>query len=264
MGIDTILTVRNEDLERLGPEDAVAFFRELLWAEATSLGIAKNLINVPSAITVADGGIDAQVRDIQVSGGQGIIKQGLTRYQIKTGDFNLSQDRYVKEILFRPSAKELRARVKSCLDNDGTLVVVLFGWDNPEREDEQILGKFREQLASVNPEYANARIEVWQQNHLIGFLRPFPALALRVNGHQRGIFETHQEWATQEQMRKGFVAGEQQEELLTRLRVELRRGEEPVHIRVWGEAGIGKTRLVLEATDADGGTLMGKGSLLRI
>ena len=32
------------------------FFRELLWAEATTLGIEKNLINVPSAITVADGG----------------------------------------------------------------------------------------------------------------------------------------------------------------------------------------------------------------
>nr|QNO52158.1 hypothetical protein MDNCFBIC_00028 [Methanosarcinales archaeon ANME-1 ERB6] len=35
---------------------SVFFFRELLWTEATVLGIGKNLINVPSAITVADGG----------------------------------------------------------------------------------------------------------------------------------------------------------------------------------------------------------------
>jgi hypothetical protein len=135
MSTDTLLTVKNEHLELFSAEGAVDFFRELLWAEATSLGIGKNLINVPSAITVADGGIDAEVRDAQVSGGQGIIKPGLTRYQIKTGDFIVSQDGYIREILFKEKSKELKARVKSCLDNDGTLVVVLFGWDNPERED---------------------------------------------------------------------------------------------------------------------------------
>jgi hypothetical protein len=35
---------------------SVFFFRELLWAEATVLGIGKNIINVLSAITLADGG----------------------------------------------------------------------------------------------------------------------------------------------------------------------------------------------------------------
>ena len=176
MSIDSILTVENQHLMLLGPEEAVSFFRELLCAEAASIGVATSLINVPTAITVADGGIDAQVRDVQVSGGQGIIKQGLTRYQIKTGDFNLGQARYVKEILFRPESTELRARVQSCLDKDGTLIIVLFGWDGPEREDEQILEKFRKHLVSVNPAYRSARIEVWQQNHLINFLRPFPAV----------------------------------------------------------------------------------------
>jgi hypothetical protein len=80
MNMDTIFTVENGDLERLSPQGAVDFFRELVWAEATVLGIGKNLINVPSAITVADGGIDAEVQNVPVSGGHGIIKQGLTRY----------------------------------------------------------------------------------------------------------------------------------------------------------------------------------------
>ena len=132
--MDTIFTVQNKDLERLSPQEAVDFFRELLWAEAAILGIGKNLINVPSAITVADGGIDAEVQDVQVSGGQGIIKQGLTRYQIKTGNFSLSNDRDIKSIIFRNRTDDLKPRVKSCLDNNGTLVVVLFGWDNPETE----------------------------------------------------------------------------------------------------------------------------------
>ena len=59
--MDSIFTVQNEQLQNLDPNSAVDLFRELLWAEATATGIGKNLINVPSAITVADGGIDAEV-----------------------------------------------------------------------------------------------------------------------------------------------------------------------------------------------------------
>jgi hypothetical protein len=251
MSLNTILTVKNEDLQRLAPEGAVDLFRDLLWAEATSLGIAKDLINVPSQIDVADGGIDAEVRDVQTAGGQGIIKQGLTRYQIKTGRFNLGEERYVKEILFKKGSNELKPRVKSCFERGGTLVVVLFGWDGAEPREDAILEKFRAQLADVDPRYAEAQIEIWQQNQLIGFLRPFPGLALRANGRYRGRFETHWDWAAHSDMTGAFIPGEPQEEFVSRLQAALRETEGPVHVRVWGEAGVGKTRLVLEATDTD-------------
>ena len=52
----------------MSPQEAVDFFREMLWAEATALGIGINLINVPGAITVGDGGIDAEVRDVPING----------------------------------------------------------------------------------------------------------------------------------------------------------------------------------------------------
>ena len=94
-----MFSVTGNDLSQLGPEMAVEAFRELLWAEATTVGVAKSFINVPSAITVADGGIDAEVQGAKVNGGQGIIKDGLTRYQIKAGTFALN-DSNIKEILF--------------------------------------------------------------------------------------------------------------------------------------------------------------------
>ena len=95
--METIFTVKNEDLERFNPDEAVDFFRELLWSEATANGISKNLINVPSAINVADGGIDAEVMDIESESNQGLIKKGLTRYQIKTGKFNISNESKINE-----------------------------------------------------------------------------------------------------------------------------------------------------------------------
>lgn len=246
--MDTIFTVRNEDLERFSPQEAVDFFREILWAEASSLRIGKNLINVPSAITVADGGIDAEVQNVETSGGQGIIRPGLTRYQIKTGDFSLSKEGNIRAILFKEKAKELKARVKSCLDKQGTLVVVLFGWDDPETRDDLLINRFREKLGSVDQKYSKASIEICRQNNLIGYLKPFPSLALKANGRSDLRFQTHQSWSVQAEMKKAFKAGPAQEEFISNLQSELRRNSEAIHTRVWGEPGIGKTRLVLEAT----------------
>ena len=250
--MDTIFTVKNEDLEHLNPQEAVDFFRELLWAEAAALGIGKNLINVPSAITVADGGIDAEVKNVSASGGQGIVKQGLTRYQIKTGNFSLSNESHIKSILFKDKTNELKPIVKSCLDKDGTLIIVLFGWDNPETKDDQLVDKFKENLILIDQKYNNANIEIWRQNNLIGFLKPFPSLTLRIRGLDRSRFQSHRSWSENDDMKKGFVAGEKQKEFIASLQTELRQNNnEAMHIRIYGEPGIGKTRLVLEVTRAD-------------
>lgn len=52
-------------------------------------------------------------------------------------------------------------------------------------------------------------------------------------------------------MLPSLVSGEAQENVIEGIRGELRRSDEPIHIRVVGEAGIGKTKIVLEATGAD-------------
>ena len=53
-------------------------------------------------------------------------------------------------------------------------------------------------------------------------------------------------------MLRPFKTGESLEQVMERLRTELRRRDSAVHIRVRGEAGVGKTRLVLEGTRAPG------------
>ncbi len=248
--MDNILSVGNSDLERLNPDQAVDFFRKLLWAEASTLGIAKSLIDVPSAITCGDGGIDAEVRDVQITVGQGIIRSGLTRYQIKTGNFKLDKTN-IREILFYKSSGALKSRIKSCFDRQGTLIVVLFGSDKPEQEDNQIIKKFRKLLSEFDTDYAKAKIEIFRQNNIISFLEPFPSLALLANGRGSLRFQTHRSWSLETEMRRPFRLGWPQEDFMDKLRNGLREDEGPIHINIWGEAGVGKTRLVLEALKAD-------------
>ncbi len=247
----TIFTVTSRELGQLSPQEAVDVFRDLLFAEATTLGIGKNLINVPGAITVADGGVDAEVKNVQVSGGQGITKLGWTRYQIKAGDFSLNRQENIKDILFKDNSTELKPRIKSCFDNDGTLVIVLFGWDDPETKDNQLVDKLKKQLETVDPKYKDAKIEVWRQSNLIGFFQPFPSLALRINKRDEARFQTHKSWASQDDMRSEFKAGKRQTDLISNARKELDRNDAAVHIRILGEPGIGKTRLAFETTKSD-------------
>jgi hypothetical protein len=84
--MQTIFTVQQDDLARLNPQQAVDFFRELLWAEAARIGIGANKINISSHVDVADGGIDASIRDVDGYFESGLIKAGLNYYQIKAGN----------------------------------------------------------------------------------------------------------------------------------------------------------------------------------
>jgi cysteine synthase len=73
--------VRTDDLIQIDAAQAVDLFRQLLVIEAVKAGIPTTGVDVPAAINVADGGIDAEVTG--ASGKEltaGLISEGLTRY----------------------------------------------------------------------------------------------------------------------------------------------------------------------------------------
>ena len=99
----TFFDVTPADLGRLDPRAAVDLFRQLLWAEVRRCGIADARIDVPSAITAKDGGVDAEL-SIPESPNSGqiqsaLIRPGLTGYQIKTGRFSAKNDTEIKALV---------------------------------------------------------------------------------------------------------------------------------------------------------------------
>ncbi len=253
--IDSIFTLRNEQLGLLASQPAVVFFRSLLWAEARRIGIPLSKINISLWTTVPDGGIDASVTDsgIEIAQTSGLIKEGATGYQIKTGSsFQPWQDSEIKKELFgrkSPAKENLGSSVKTCLDQDGTFVLVCFG---QEFTDDQ-LRQAKEALISYFKQcgYQNPKIDVWGQSNIIGFTQLFPSLVLQLQGFDRSQFQTHESWGRQDDMQKEFKAGKVQNDLITSLQTALRRNEQAIHARICAEPGNGKTRLVLEATTVE-------------
>lgn len=243
MSIETIFTVKNENLDRLNPDTAVEFFQKLLWAEARRLGIELSKINISRRVNVKDGGIDATVDETQVETGAGIIKAGKTSYQIKSGKTKPN----IEDELF--GREDLKEGIQDCLNPDSTYVLVCTGIDLVYSERMEIVSKIKEYLKPYGEQ--QPEVEVWSQNTLVGFLESFPSLALWVNGKDQSVFQTHQSWSQDGTMRLPFFPGKSQDDLIPRIQNELREKQNTVHVRVLGEPGIGKTRLVLEATDTD-------------
>ena len=255
MNGETIFTVRNEDLARLNQNTAVEFFQKLLWAEARRLGIKISKINVSRWVNVPDGGVDATVDDVQIATGGDLIKPGKTSYQIKSGaSFKPWQKSVIKKELFGakvPELQNLGESIRACLDtNDGTYVLVCSGIDLVDSQRRDVLKHIEDFLGQCG--YSHRKVEVWSQNTLIGFLQMFPSLALLVNERGRLNFQTHQSWAQDDNMHLPYVSGKSQGDLIAKIRDELQEDVNTIHVRVLGEPGIGKTRIVLEATRIDG------------
>ena len=85
--MDTILTVTSEDFSHIDEEKrAVNFFQELLWAEATRVGMPVGNINISLNTKVPDGGVDASARRPKnISMASSIITDEYNAYQIKAG-----------------------------------------------------------------------------------------------------------------------------------------------------------------------------------
>lgn len=255
MNRDTISTVRPEDLGWLGPAESTLFVRDLLWAEAHRLGSGTCQIDVPSEINATDGGIDATV-DANLSVRQSeIIEPGKNGYQIKSGsEFKPWQKSQIRKELFgtprTPTTKEnLGPSIRACLDSNGIYVLVCTGINLSKSRLRRAHSHIEECLEQCG--YQNPKVKVWSQDDLISFLQEFPLLELNLKGFREEDFKTHRNWSEYPDMQVPFVPGQSQNELIEKIQNDLRRDDYPVHVRVWGEPGIGKTRLVLEATRAE-------------
>ena len=257
--------VRTDDLIQIDADQAVDLFRQLLVIEAVKAGIPITGVDVPAAINVADGGIDAEVAGLSgVALPAGLISEGLTRYQIKTGSFSASTVSDIRSLLVQPrfatgdrqrTKEELQPRVLSCFEKGGTFVVVLFGSDLVGPADDHGATQISEFMAAIDPAFAKVAVRIIRANQLCSAIKMLaPGIALRLNrvqGNDDAVFHD-----------LSFMADSCELEIDAYHRTEdLDSAAEQItgavdnvsgfqHVRVLGDAGAGKTHLIYRALSA--------------
>lgn len=242
--------LKDEEIRRLNSHEAVDFFRDLLWAEASETGVVQSAAHVPTRITVPDGGIDAKVEDADPSR-EDIIPSGISGFQIKSSD--LQPNKCKKEV--RDSDGDLETRIETLLDQDGTYVLVIFeelvgvakrsGKDSLERRKTALKEEF------ADKGYPDAEVRIYDSSMLTGFVNRFPGLVAKYRGLDH--VQDHSTWATTATGEiETFISDDARETQITTIRNAVREsfGSCSV-IRVTGLPGVGKTRLVFEAISAE-------------
>lgn len=257
--------VRTDDLTKIDAGQAVELFRQLLVIEAVEAGIPVTGVDVPAAITVADGGIDAEVTGLpEAALPAGLISEGLTRYQIKTGSFSASTASDIRSLLVQPrfmkgdhqrKKEELQSRVLSCFEKGGTFIVVLFGSDLVGTADDHGATQITEFMAAIDPAFAQVAVRIIRANQLCSAIKVLaPGIAMRLNsvqGYDDAVFHDLSFMADSCELEIDVYQSTAE---LDRAAEQITRAADSIngfqHVRVLGDAGAGKTHLVYRALSA--------------
>jgi hypothetical protein len=248
----TVFSLDNDSLGRLDATAATKAFRNLLWCEAQRTGLSPHKVVISLCTNVGDGGIDARVdgsTDID-----SVLVGGATYFQIKAGrSFKpWQQSSITKEIFGNPQAKPSRETlapgVRECFRLSGLYVLVTFGHDFTPQQQSRAKTALRQLFKACG--YKRPRVDVLGQSQLLGLLASFPSLVLELLGSGDLSFQNLDSWKARNDMTPSLHLAAPQSEMIERIRAAL-RGTDYQHVRVLGEPGIGKTRLVLEALSAE-------------
>ncbi|MEW6327063.1 MAG: hypothetical protein AB1487_05645 [Thermodesulfobacteriota bacterium] len=248
----TIFSLDNAVLGRLDATSASITFRNLLWCEAVRIGLSPNNVIISLHTNISDGGIDARVDGSPTV--DSALVGGLTYFQIKTGEsFKPWQKSNLKRELFgdpraEPSRKTLLSGIRGCLRSRGRYVIITFGQDLIPKQQSEAVSTLKQLLEACG--YKKPKVDVWGQSQLLGLIIPFPSLTLELLDRTNLPFLNHNSWKAREDMRPQLHLGTAQSEVINTIQNALREIKFQ-HIRVIGEPGIGKTRLVLEALSVD-------------
>jgi MerR family regulatory protein len=244
-----IFTIDPLIIERLEPQQAVDLFRDLLWCRARQKNIPVSSIHVSYRQHDADGGVDASIDKGNFSSPDELFVSGGTCFQIKTGrSAKPWQMAWLCKELFgasdaAPDRDHLAPRVRQCLEDGKRYVLICFGYSGDK------LAQGQESLVQLlsGCGFANADVEVWGQDSLVGLLSRYPSLCLNIARRAQYEFQSHASWKLDASMLPELNLGSEQQQLILDIRESL-RGDTSRHIRLIGPAGLGKTRLVMEAT----------------
>lgn len=245
--MNSILDVPILSVTTLTSERAVAVMRAILRAECGYAKLSPNVLTISSRLTIADGGIDAEINvppGITVPG-DCIFRLGLTGFQIKSGTtFKPWSPSAIRSELLDSKGK-LYSEVKRLVQRRGRYTLICTGHDLTPKQRNDALNQIAAVLAEVGFVRYEDQIEVLGASQLAEFAARYPGTAsmLAVDPIQEAwVLE---EWQCDAHLANAFETSPEQSQLITHIQAGLKG--ETKHIRVLGEPGLGKTRIVLES-----------------
>jgi len=266
------------EIEHLDGLQLVQLLRVLLYAEARKAGVALRNVDVPLQITVADGGQDATIRWQDGEPKTDYLPGRDVVFQCKATDNGDSQ--WSSEVWTKASqpgkikTKILNEAVAGALDRGASYIGItatpLVGTKPADR-----VGAIKKGICEAGGDPSKlAAVEVYDGNKLAAWASDHPAVALWIKEQKAQIplagFSTLDRWSKRADIAvppfvasngRGFSLGSSADDVLD---LDQLAGRLVDHLddpgacaRIWGAAGIGKTRALHHALSTSTGALHG-------
>lgn len=245
-----LISVPVSAVVELTPERAVEVLKRLLLAESAYAKLSPTSVTISTRLTVADGGIDAEVNvppEAPIPT-DCFLTAGLSGFQLKSGaSFKPWTASSIRGELIN-SAGKLFPEVARLTDRRGRYVVVCTGHDLTPKQRNEACERIVSTLASAGVSDYSSLVDVLGAGQLSTYAERYPGIAALLTFepiHEAWVFE---EWDRDAHMANPFLPAPEQAELISQVRAGIEGDVK--HIRVLGEPGLGKTRIVLEALRA--------------
>ena len=245
--MNKLLSVPISTIVALTAERAVGMMTTILKAESAYAKLNPAVVTISSRLTVSDGGIDAEVDvppDAQIPA-DCFFAAGLTGIQLKSGTaFKPWTEGSIRGELIN-SKGNLFPEVARLTERRARYVVVCTGHDLTSQQRNDACERIASILESAGVlDYRNL-VDVLGASQLLDFVERYPGIAAHLTYDSIQEAWVLDEWARDAHMANSFLPASTQADLIDKIREGVEGSAK--HIRVLGEPGLGKTRLVLEA-----------------
>ena len=239
--------VTSRHLAAISKQTFPTFIRLLVGAEASSHGVPTDGIHAANKVEAPDGGEDGRIHWNGGPARTSFLPDRLCQFQLKTG--KLTPAMVGREVLTK--AGEVKPMIQTVL-NQGGHYIVLSTNAYTQQQIEAREFRIREALQGAGQEIDDVQICFRDASQLADWINTHPAVALwlleRAEPGLLGPFRAWSHWdGRTEHFGSPWVDDERLDNLRRFLREQIAIGQPRKVARVVGLAGIGKSRLTLEA-----------------
>ena len=241
----SLLSIPIAAITSLTAEGVVTLLRGILRAECQYGKLGPSALTITEKLTVADGGIDAEVVAGHDTPIDCLFQKGVNGFQLKSGgSFKPWTASAIKGELLNSHGK-LFDEVDHLVRRKGKYILISTGHDLTPEQRNDAKNHIVQVLSDVGHAGYDHLIEVLGASQVAEFVERYPSIASSLTLTPIEDALVVDEWRRTAHMSNLFEPSNEQTDAIEQIRAALRGDAK--HVRVLGEPGLGKSRIVLES-----------------
>lgn len=231
--------IESTEVERLNQEQLPRIMNLLLRSEAAQLHIPPENIETTLRVNDADGGIDAWMNNDVITR----VDAGIAISRWIPADVSIWQFKATSDLVKADIYEELQKQEVKAAINEGAIYCLAVSGGMTSRKQKNLRNRLQEAMTSL---YPGSSHRILLAEDIAEWTSNYPLMAFYFDHHIEEIFPLQHLLDRQNQHINHFEPDAARTAIIEEVRTRFESEDGPIHLRIQGPPGVGKTRLALE------------------